>query len=88
MFEGPQGSLFDVLRVNIEYFRTVYIAVRPVWGVLKIGRFGPKNSKIDIFPKNAPNHPDFAPRKFGDAQSTTWGPNRPKKRKKLYITPL
>ena len=51
-------------------------------------QFGPKIAKIDDFPKNAPNHPDFAPGKFGGQTPGEMGRFGSWEPKILYMTPL
>ena len=55
---------------------------------IKIWQFLAKLPKIDLFSKNVPNHPDFAPGKFGWPKPSKKGSFGPITLKNLYTAPL
>ena len=59
----------------------------PIFGYPE-GQNWSKLPKIDLFYKNVPNHPGFAPGKFGGPKPNQKGSFGPITLKKLYIAPL
>ena len=78
------------LRVGFEkpcqYFGVDRPKLHKIQGVVGCQRS--KITKIDLFSKNVPNHPDFAPGEYGVPKLGESGPFCPQTVKILYTAPL